>query len=159
MIIEIGDSVGVVRYEGLPFVARFRWNTGKIMEKFYEKFAEKQIIAARCENCGYTVVPPRMICPKCSSKMDEKNLVNMDGRGVVLSHTVVRKKLDGKGNFIDLNKPEIVAAIKLKGADSQIFVRLGEVEAEELKPGMEVVPVWAEKPEGKPSDLLYFKPG
>jgi len=148
--------VGVVRYEGLPFVARFRWNVGKIMEKFYSKFAERQIYASRCEKCGYTVTPPRIVCPKCSSRMDESNLVEIEDRGVVLGYTVVRKKLDGKGNFVELDKPAIIAAVKLNGADSQIFVRLDEVEVDEVKPGMEVVAVWAEKCEGKPSDLLYF---
>jgi len=42
--------MGVDRYSGLPFVARFRWSVGKIMEKFYRSFAEKKIIAAKCEN-------------------------------------------------------------------------------------------------------------
>ena len=151
--------MGVVRYEGLPFVARFRWNTGKIMEKFYGGFAERQILAAKCENCGYTVVPPRVICPKCSSKMNENNLVKLDGRGVVLSYTVVRKKLDGKGGFVTLDKPEVIAAVKLNGADSMIFAKIGDVDVKDIKSGMEVVPVWAEKPEGRLSDLLYFRPG
>ena len=118
--------MGVVRYEGLPFVARFRWNTGKIMEKFYGGFAERQILAAKCENCGYTVV---------------------------------RKKLDGKGGFVTLDKPEVIAAVKLNGADSMIFAKIGDVDVEDIKNGMEVVPVWAEKPEGRLSDLLYFRPG
>lgn len=151
--------MGVVRYEGLPFVARFKWNVGKIMEEFYSKFAEKLIYASRCKRCGYTVIPPRIVCPKCGTRMDKSNLVEVEDRGVVLGYTVVRKKLDGRGNFVELDNPEILAAVKLNGADSQIFVRLDEVKVEEMKPGMEVVAVWAEKREGKPSDLVYFKPG
>ncbi|WP_202318987.1 Zn-ribbon domain-containing OB-fold protein [Archaeoglobus neptunius] len=150
--------MSVDRYDGLPFIARFRWYTGKITERFYRNFAEKKILAARCEKCGYTVVPPRAVCPKCSSRLSEEHLVELNGKGVVLSYTVVRKKLDGKGNYVEMEKPVIIAAIKLDGADSQIFSKLGEVWEKDVRIGLEVVPVWAEKREGKPSDLLYFKP-
>jgi len=145
--------VGVVRYTGLPFVARFKWNVGHTMEKFYRGFKDKKILAARCERCGYTVVPPRMVCPKCSARMGEQSLVELDGRGRIESLTAVKFKLDGKGEYLWLGKSEFLAAIKLNGADSLIFAR---VEGDATI-GAEVEPVWAEKPEGKPSDLLFFR--
>lgn len=143
--------MGVVRYTGLPFVARFRWNVGKTMEKFYQSFKDEKILAARCERCGYTVVPPRTVCPKCSAR--EQNLVELDGRGRIEGLTAVKFKLDGKGGYVWLEEPEILAAIRLNGADSLIFAR---VEGDATT-GAEVEPVWAEKLEGKPSDLLRFR--
>jgi len=145
--------MGVDRYSGLPFVARFRWSVGKTMEKFYRSFAEKKILAAKCEKCSYTVVPPRQICPQCYSTIGEENLVELSGKGVVESLTEVAFKLDGKGDYIWLEKPELLAAIRLEGANSTIFARVeGDVRI-----GSEVEPVWAEKTEGKPSDLVSFK--
>ncbi|AAB91102.1 MULTISPECIES: Zn-ribbon domain-containing OB-fold protein [Archaeoglobus] len=145
--------MGVDRYSGLPFVARFRWSVGKLMERFYRSFEEKKIMAAKCEKCSYTVVPPRQICPQCYSKLGESCLVELSGRGVVESFTEVNFKLDGKGGYIWLEKPEVLAAIKLDGASSTIFARVeGDV-----KLGSKVEPVWAEKTEGKPSDLIGFR--
>lgn len=151
--------MSVVRYTGLPFVARFRWSTGKLMETFYKAFAEKRILAVKCERCGYTATPPRIVCPKCNSRISEKNIVELDSEGIVQSFTVVRMKLDGKGSFVKLENPEIIAAVKLNGTDSTIFVKIGEVKPENMRVGMKVKAVWAEKLGGKPSDLLYFKPG
>lgn len=145
--------MGVVRYGGLPFVARFRWNVGKVMEKFYQSFKDRKIVAARCKKCGYVVVPPRVVCPKCSARLGEENLIELDGRGKVESYTAVRFRLDGKGGYIWLDEPQFLAAIRLNGVDSLIFARVDG----EPSIGAEVEPVWAEKCEGKPSDLIGFR--
>jgi len=85
--------------------------------------------------------------------MGEENFVELSGRGVVESLTEVAFRLDGKGGYIWLEKPELLAAVKLEGANSTIFVR---VEGD-ARIGSEVEPVWAEKTEGKPSDLISFR--
>lgn len=143
--------MGVDRYSGIPFVARFRWSVGKIMEEFYSKFREKKLIASQCEKCGYTVFPPRHICPKCYGKLEK--FVELSGRGVIESYTEVWFKLDGKGSYVWLEKPEKLASIRLNGADSRIFAR---VEGE-AKTGASVEPMWKDSPEGKPSDLIGFR--
>lgn len=145
--------MGVERYSGIPFVARFRWSVGKLMERFYNGFREKKIFAAKCEKCGYAVVPPRIICPTCNARLQENSIFELTGRGVVESITEVMFRLDGKGGFDWFERPQILAAIKLEGANSTIFAKI----IGEAKIGDTVEPVWAEVREGKPSDLLGFK--
>ncbi len=145
--------MGIVRYSGLPFVARFKWSVGEAMEKFYQGFKDKKILAAKCEKCGYTVVPPRIICPKCSSKLGEGSIIELNGKGRIESLTNVRFKLDGKGGYIWLENAELLAAIRLNGVDSLIFAK---IEGDAVI-GAEVEPVWAEERKGRPSDLLGFR--
>ena len=146
---------GVIRYQGIPFVARFKWSAGELMEKFIQALGEKKLLAAKCRNCGYAVFPPRIRCPKCYAKLSENDLVELSGKGTLLSYTKVYFKLDGKGNFIELEQPEILAAVKLEGTDSTIFVPLRETE--KLQEGLKVEVVWREETKGELSDIAYFK--
>ncbi len=143
---------GVIRYQGIPFVARFRWSTGEIMEKFIRALGEKKLLAARCE-CGYTVFPPRIRCPKCCSRLSDENLVELNGRGRIVSFTEVFFKLDGKGNFVDLDEPERLAAVKLDGADSLVFAKV----CGDVKDGAAVEVVWREEAVGKLDDIVCFR--
>jgi hypothetical protein len=153
-----GIVSGIVRYEGAPFVARFGWYAGELMEKFVKSLAEKKLLATRCPKCGYTIVPPRIRCVKCYTKLGEENLVELSGKGKLLSYTVVHTIPDGKGGFTDLDKPVLLGAIKLDEADSTIFAVLGEVEPEKLVEGLEVQVVWREETKGELADIAYFKP-
>ena len=67
-------------------------------------------------------------------------------------------ELDGKGNFVDLDEEKPIGAVKLDGADSTMFVPLGEVDPKDLKVGMKITVHWSDKTEGKISDMAYFKP-
>jgi hypothetical protein len=149
----------VHRYSGLPmFVAGFRWTAGELMEKFIRELGNKRIFASRCPNCGYTHVPPRIRCVRCYTKMGEDSLVELSGRGKLLSYTAIYFELDGAGNFRDVDEPKLMGAVKLEGADSTIFVPLGEVSFEELKEGMEVEVVWRAETKGEVRDMTYFRP-
>jgi len=148
----------VIRVSGLPIVAGFRWSVGKTMEKFIKSFADRKILAAKCPKCGYTYVPPRLRCGKCYTKIEEKNLVELPGKGTLIGYTTAHVQLDGKGNFLDLDKPKVIGAIKLEGSDSTIFMPLGEVDLKKVKEGIKVEVVWREETKGEMADLLYFKP-
>ena len=153
IINSYGDNVaGVIRYEGIPFVARFRWSAGEMMERFIKSLGERKLLAARC-SCNYTVFPPRIRCPKCYAKLSSENLVELSGKGKILSFTRVYFKLDGKGNFVELEEPEILAAIKLDGADSTIFAKI----CGDAKEGAEVEVVWGEETKGELSDVVCFR--
>jgi len=148
----------VIKVTGLPIVAGFRWSVGKMMEKFIKSFADKKIIAAKCPKCGYTYVPPRSRCGKCYTKIEEKNLVELSGKGTLTGYTTAYVELDGKGIFLDLDNPKVIGAIKLDDSDSTIFMPLGEIDQKNVKEGIKVKVVWKEETKGEIADILYFKP-
>jgi len=148
----------VIQVTGLPIVAGFRWSVGKMMEKFIKSFADKKILAAKCPKCGYTYVPPRSRCGKCYTKIEEKNMIELSGKGTLIGHTTAHVQLDGKGNFLDLDKPKVIGAIKLEDSDSTIFMPLGEIDPKNVKEGIKVKVMWKEETKGEIADILYFKP-
>jgi len=154
LIININGGIvsEVIRYQGIPFVARFRLSAGELMERFYQSLKAKKLTALKC-NCGYTVFPPRIRCPKCYARLTEENLVELSGKGQILSFTKVYFKLDGKGNFVDLDEPQVLASIKLDQSDSIFFAKV----CGEPKDGAKVEVVWREETKGEFSDILCFK--
>ena len=152
------SSEGIIRVQGLPFVAGFKWSVGFQMERFIKALANKKILAAKCPKCGYTYVPPRSRCGKCYAKLSEENLVVLSGKGNLISYTTAYVELDGEGNYRDLKKPKIIGAIKLDDADSTIFMPVEEAEPSAVKEGMKVEVQWREQTKGELADLKYFKP-
>ena len=148
----------IVDVQALPFAANFSWSTGFIMQKFIQELANKQILAAKCPKCGYTYVPPRSRCGKCNAKMEEKNLINLSGKGTLVSYTKAYVKLDGDGNLQDLKKPVIIGAIKLNNADSMIFMPVEGIKPRDLNKGLKVKVQWQEETKGEISDIMCFKP-
>ena len=148
----------IVEVQPLPFVANFSWSAGFLMEKFIKELANRKIMAAKCPGCGYTYVPPRSRCGKCYAKIEEKNLITLSGKGTLVSYTTAHVKLDGNGNFEDLEKPEIIGAIKLDKADSTIFMPLEGIKAKDITEGLKVKVQWREETKGELSDIRSFKP-
>ena len=148
----------IVDVQPLPFVAGFNWATGFLMQKFIKELANKKILAAKCPACGYTYVPPRARCGKCHAKIEETNLINLSGKGKLVSYTTAHVKLDGEGNFQDLEKPVIIGAIKLDNADSTIFMPVEGIKPRDLVEGLKVKVQWREETKGELSDIRCFKP-
>jgi uncharacterized OB-fold protein len=149
---------GIVEVQALPFLANFSWSTGFLMEKFIKELANRRILAAKCPECGYSYVPPRSRCGKCYAKIEEKNMVNLSGKGTLVSYTTAYVKLDGNGNFEDLKKPEIIGAIKLDKADSTIFMPLEGIKPRDLVKGLKVKVQWRAETKGELSDIRCFEP-
>jgi hypothetical protein len=148
----------IVEVQALPFVAAFSWSTGFLMEKFIKELANKKILAAKCPGCGYTYVPPRSRCGKCHAKIQEKNLITLSGKGTLVNYTTAHVKLDGDGNFQDLEKPEIIGAIKLDKADSTIFMPLEGIKPKDVTEGLKVKVQWRDETKGELADIRCFKP-
>lgn len=148
----------VITVESMPIVAGFEWSVGELMDRFISELANKKIFGAECSDCGYTYVPPRLRCGKCYSEMGKDELVELSGRGTLVSYTKASVELDGSGNLEDLDEPFVIGAIRLEGADSKIFMPIKEVDLDEVEEGMEVEVEWVEEPEGEISDIKYFKP-
>jgi hypothetical protein len=148
----------IVEVQALPFFANFSWSTGFLMQKFIKELANRRILAAKCPRCGYTYVPPRARCGKCHAKLEEKNLITLSGKGILVSYTTAYVKLDGEGNFQDLEKPEIIGAIKLEKADSTIFMPLEGIKPRDVAEGLKVKVQWREETKGELSDIRCFTP-
>ena len=57
------------------------------IESFYNFVKEKKIMAAKCNQCGKMLLPPKPMCPQCFSKnLSWKELPN---RGTLLTYTVI----------------------------------------------------------------------
>lgn len=140
----------VTRYEGIPFVARFRWSAGELFDDFLNGLRNAKLIASKC-GCGYAVLPPRIRCPKCYGKMGKENLVEISGRGIVEAYTRVFFKFDGSGNEIWLDQPEILAMVRFEGANSVLVLPYLDAEISE---GLEVEIAWREERSGSVSDIL-----
>ncbi len=54
---------------------------------FDQYLAERQLMLARCTQCGANYVPPRAICPKCHS--DQMEWVAASGQGKLAAFTVI----------------------------------------------------------------------
>lgn len=145
--------------QGLPIVvANFNWSVGFQMERFLKALANKKILAGKCPGCGYVYFPPRNRCGKCYSKIEEKDLIELSGRAKLISWTIAYVELDGKGNWLDLKEPKIIGALQLEGADSIIFMPLGEISPAELKTGLALEPVWNSELKAGWKDIKYYKP-
>jgi uncharacterized OB-fold protein len=44
--------------------------------------------AGKCKNCGYVAFPPRLVCPRCQSRLFEP--ITLADAGKVITYTVIR---------------------------------------------------------------------
>ena len=147
----------IVRVNAIPYAANYNWSVGIPMEKFIQAFAEKKLLASKCPKCGYTYAPPRNRCGRCTEPIGEKDVLELSGKATLVSYTAAHVQLDGAGNWKDLERPAVIAAIKLDGADSLVFLPLEKAAAKDLKPGQPVEMVWADETTGKIADLKGCK--
>jgi uncharacterized OB-fold protein len=148
----------IVDVQGLPFVAGFNWSTGFLMQRFIQELAKRKILGVKCPECGYTYLPPRSRCGKCYAKIEEKDLITLSGKGSLVSYTIASVELDGKGNFVDLEEPLIIGAIRLEGADSTVFMPLEGIKSQDITEGLRVEVQWREETKGELADIRCFRP-
>ncbi len=152
------DKSEIVEVKTFPFPAGFNWAVGPMMQRFIEALADRRILGAKCPGCGYTYVPPRSRCGKCYGAIDEKNLLDLSGRGTLMSYTEAHVKPDGNGNLQDLEKPMLVGAVKLDDADSMLFMPVEGVKPADLKEGLKLKIRWREDAKGELADMRCFEP-
>jgi|YNPNPStandDraft_1061719.scaffolds.fasta_scaffold02214_10 uncharacterized OB-fold protein len=151
-------KLGVVDVQTLPVVAGFNWSVGFMMERFIKALAKKEFLAARCQACNYTYVPPRWRCGRCHGVIEEKDLVPLSGKGTLMSYTTAYVALDGNGNFVDLPEPVLIGAVRFDGADSTMFLPLEGISPKKVKEGLRVRLQWREQTKGEPADISSVVP-
>ena len=135
--------------------ADYIYTTGIAGDKFFKEIKESaKIKGTKCKNCKIVYVPPRMYCEQCFEKLDE--WLDVSDKGTVHTYTICNMDLDGS----KMDKPVIMAVIKLDGIHGGIIHRLGEVNPEDVKIGMKVQAIFKnrEEREGSILDIKYFKP-
>jgi uncharacterized OB-fold protein len=148
----------IVEVKTFPFPAGFNWAVGPMMERFIQTLAGRRMLGAKCPGCGHTYVPPRSRCGKCYAVIEEKDVIELSGKGTLLSYTQAHVRPDGNGNLQDLERPMIIGAVKLDDADSVLFMPVEGVKAQNLKIGLAVRVRWREETKGALADICCFEP-
>jgi uncharacterized OB-fold protein len=57
------------------------------VSSFYKFVSEKRLMAAKCNECGNVLLPPKPMCTKCLST--NLKWIELEGAGKLLSYTVI----------------------------------------------------------------------
>jgi uncharacterized OB-fold protein len=145
-----------IRYVYGDMPVNFAYTLGVAGERFFREIMENgRFMGTRCQQCDYTYLPPRLYCERCFAGLD-KQWVKVGSQGTVEAFTVAHLDLDGK----PLAEPQLLALIRLEGADGLLVHRLGETRVEDVEIGLLVRAVFRPRRQRKGSilDIRYFRP-
>ncbi|MEM3670377.1 MAG: Zn-ribbon domain-containing OB-fold protein [Thermoprotei archaeon] len=138
------------------FDLHYSWDSGIAISKFLRGLKQGKIIGRRCNNCGRTLVPPRMFCEECFTPTHK--WVEVKDTGSINTFSISYVNNDASRR----KEPLPVAVINIDGASPGMgFLHiLGEVDPDKIHVGMKVKAVWkpAQEREGSITDIRYFKP-
>jgi uncharacterized OB-fold protein len=141
-----------VIFEGFVIMP-YKYSVGSMASKFFIKIRDSKVISgAKCPKCGFVNVPPRSVCPKCFSKVEE--LIDLSGKGTLETFTIVHYESSVQA----LKPPYAIGVIKLDGADTAMTHFIGDVDTKAIKAGMKLEPVFKDKREANILDIEYFRP-
>ena len=141
-----------VIFEGFV-VMPYKYSVGSMASKFFIKIRDSKVITgAKCPKCKFVNVPPRSVCPKCFSKVEE--LIELSGKGTLETFTIVHYESPVQA----LKPPYAIGVIKLDGADTGMTHFIGGVDAKAIKAGMKLEPVFKDKRVANILDIEYFQP-
>ena len=95
--------------------------------QFYDNLREKKLTTAKCNNCGATPFPPRVVCPDCNSSDMEWITLPSNGKVVQFSEQVA-------GVPLGWETPLIHAFVDL-GGKLKILTRIANCAMGQLKEG------------------------
>jgi uncharacterized protein len=150
---QFREAVGAIDFE---VQARYAWDAGVAVGRFLHGLREGRILARECRRCRRILVPPRMFCEECFRPTDAWVEVADTGRINTFSICYIR------WDMVKLEEPEIPAVIEIDGASPGMgfMHKLGEVDPDDVRIGLEVEAVWkpADQREGSILDIRYFRP-
>ncbi|MFL5767355.1 MAG: Zn-ribbon domain-containing OB-fold protein [Actinomycetota bacterium] len=135
--------------------ARYSWDRGIAIGRWLAGLREGDIQGSPCPSCGRLLLPPRMFCERCFRET-EPEWKGAGAVGVVNTFSICHIRWDMQ----PLDPPEIPAVIDFPGTSGGFLHKLGDVDPENVRIGMEVVPVWKPEEErtGSILDIAYFRP-
>lgn len=148
------NEVKTKKWDG-EIPVHYLYTYGLAGENFFRAVKDKgTFVATRCTKCNVTYVPPRIYCERCFAELT--NYSDVGTKGTVETYTVCHESLEGKR----LQKPEIIAGVRIDGTDGGLVHRLAGIEPGNVKIGMKVEAVFAEpaKRTGAITDILHFRP-
>lgn len=129
---------------------------GLVMDKFYDGLENKKFIGSKCSKCGKVFLPPRKTCGDCFAKAAEE-FVELPETGIVKNFTVANYNVNER-KARKLKEQVIVGLVQVDGADTAIITKILNITPDEIKEGMRVKVVWADKIKGHPKDIKGFEP-
>jgi len=101
------------------------------ISSFYKFVSEKQLMAAKCNECGTVLLPPKPMCTNCLST--NLKWIELEGSGKLLSYTVIHI---APTQFQSL-APYGVGIVELKNG-LRLLGMIRGVGLEKIKVGMEL---------------------
>ena len=137
-----------------PVVLDYDYVTGRAQSRFLRGIAEGKILGQRCTECRRVYVPSRGACPRCAVPTEEE--VQVADKGTVTTFCIVRVPSEN----LSFAPPYACIAVLLDGANIPFNHVLQECPLEDVRMGMRVQAVWADKKDLGPSmsSIKYFKP-
>ena len=137
-----------------PIELHYRFAAGQAASRFLRGLQQGRILGQRCPVCGKVYTPPRGAC--AADGVPTTDEVELSGRGTVTTFCVVNVPFYGQ----KIKIPYVSATILLDGADIGLMHLIQEVEADKVRMGMRVEPVWAPPEERAQSleSIQYFRP-
>jgi len=131
----------------------YRYSAGSTVSRFFREIRDhRRIMAIRCDRCRKVYVPPRSVCGRCFSRLED--WVELTGAATVASFSFVHYAEP----MFPHPPPLCYALLRLDGSDGGLVHLLGEVDQDQVRVGLRVEPVFAEEPKGTILDIRYFKP-
>ncbi len=132
-----------------------RYTVGPAGERFFRALKDAgRILATRCGRCGVTYVPGRLFCERCFDELHD--WIEVGPEGVIEAVTALHVGPDGS----PLQRPRVLALIRLDGADTVLLHDLGDLDPEAASSGLRVRPVFRpiEQRTGSIQDIEQFRP-
>jgi uncharacterized OB-fold protein len=111
--------------------------------RFRDALMDGRLIAQQCPKCKLVYVPPKGYCPIDTIELDERNEIQLADKGTVTNYTVVTPvQYYGQKE----TEPFVRASILLDPPGGMLILQdILDTPIDEVRPGMRVEAVWAEK--------------
>ncbi len=138
-----------------PIAIHYRYSAGPNSSAHLAGLLEGRMIGNRCPGCELVYFPPRNgTCPRCARALGPE--VEVGPRGTITTFCVVNVPFLGQKIPI----PYVSANVKLDGADMSVSHLILECDADDVRIGMRVEPVWKDRSEWGPTleNIDHFRP-
>ena len=105
------------------------YNPPFTVSSFYRFVSEKRLMAAKCNECGTVLLPPKPMCTKCLST--NLKWIELEGAGKLLSYTVIYIAPEQFQSIA----PYTVGIVEFKSG-LRLPGMIRDVDSEEIKIGM-----------------------
>lgn len=136
---------------------RSKLTLSRFESRFVRGLMEGKLLATRCPKCGRAMIPPRLFCGLCDTKVEEEMVEQGDKGKLINVIKVEMEQIDAETGQIK-QFPYPIGSVELDGG-ARMDGFIGEQDVSKLRPGMRLEAVWRPKKErrGRFSDIMYFK--